>query len=287
MAGFVLPSSTAAPTGASGFMGGMGGMGNLMQGLGAGVNFGSALGTLFNGGATKKAIQATIRGGQADAAAAMLAGEMQGAMYLDNAYNANFDATIVGAVARDEAARTRREGRALVGQQKAAAAAQGVQIDQPVLDLIQEQLVDIETVAVKQIHAGELQRRSLEQQRDDFLLSAQASRREGRSTHDAILAQTKLDVYKLKLQRRQEVINAFGTMISAVGQGASMFSGMKSIDSAPTLTANPRQYDSPIGPPAPAPGTAPLIEPQEYMDYAPSLKVPLVEPQEQIDYGRR
>lgn len=285
MAGFVLPSSTAAGTGSS--MGAMGGMGSLFQGLGAGVNFGSALGTLMNGGDTKRAIQSTIKAGQADAAQALLAGELQGNLYLDNAFNANFDATIVGAVARDEAERTRREGRALVGQQKAAAAAQGVQIDQPVLDLIQEQLVDIETVAVKQIHAGELQQRSLEQQRDDFLLSAQSARREGRSMHDDILAQTKLDVYKLKLQRRQEVINAFGTMIGAVGQGASMFAGLKTIDSTPTITANPRQYDSPIGPPVPAAGTAPLIEPQEYMDYAPQLKVPLVEPQEQLDYGRR
>lgn len=265
----------------------MGGMGSLFQGLGAGINFGSALGTLFNGGDTKRAIQSTIKAGQADAAQALLAGELQGNLYLDNAFNANFDATIVGAVARDEAERTRREGRALVGQQKAAAAAQGVQIDQPVLDIIQDQLVDIEMSAVKQIHAGELQRRSLEQQRDDFLLSAQAARREGRSTHDNILAQTKLDVYKLKLQRRQEVIQAFGTMLNSVAQGASMFSGLKSIGEAPEPSKYSKQYSEPIGPPVPPRGTAPLIEPQEYMDYAPQLKVPLVEPQEQIDYGRR
>lgn len=286
MPDFVLPSSTATANG-GGFMSQMGGLGNLFQGVGAGINFGSALGTLMNGKDTKRAIQSTIKAGQADAAAAMLAGEMQGNLYLENAYNANFDATIVGAMAKGEAERTRREGRALVGQQKAAAAAQGVQIDQPVLNIIQEQLVDIETVAVRQIHAGDLQKRSLEQQRDDFLLSAQAARREGRSTHDAILAQTKLDVYKLKLQRRNEVIQAFGTMLNSVAQGASMFSGLKSIDSSPSITPNSKQYSEPIGPPAPAPGTAPLIEPQEYMDYAPSLKVPLVEPQEYQQYGRR
>lgn len=230
MAGYQIPTGmSSTSTSGSGM-----GIGSIFQGLGHGVNFGSALGTLMGGKHIKKAIKQTIAAGQADAAAALLAAEKQAQQHQQNAYLANYDATLVAAMAEDEAHRTKRAGRAAMGQQYAMAAAQGALIDAPVLDIIHDQYEEYEVLAGQQRFAGELQKRSLQQQRDDFLLSAQNVREEGESVMEQILAQASLDAYKLKLQRREQVIGALGTMVQSVGGAIGMFQGLRGIGQATT-----------------------------------------------------
>lgn len=205
-------------------------LGRIIQGAGIGLNFGSALGTIFGGKNNKEAIKRTLAAGRKDAAALLQSAEIQAAAATKNAHLAQFDGAIAAALAQDEADQLRREGRAIIGSQMAAAAASGAQIDVAVMDVVAEQMQDIERVAHRAIYAGELQKRSLDQQADDFLQEAWAVRKTAESTAKSILNESTLQAWRLKQQRRQEVLGAFGTIVESGLRGYSLFRNMTQID---------------------------------------------------------
>lgn len=197
-----------------------------MQMAGLGINLGQALGGLLGGGKSKKAAKAAMAAGRANAAAVLLSGEEQAQSLTQNAMQANFDASIVAMEAKDDAQRVAKQGRMARGQMLAAAAASGAGLDASVMDLYQETLTEYEVVAQRALLAGELQKKTLRQRHQDLLTSAQNVRRNAKSEADKIMADARLEVFGIRKQRSQEIVDSIGDVIKSAGSMYNVYRDM-------------------------------------------------------------
>jgi len=197
---------------------GSGGWGNLIQGAGAGIMFGAGLGKVKRSKRLNRAADMMISAGRKDAGAVLERGEIQAGVDTSNAYAANFEAAQAEALAAQEAAYIRKQARQQAGAQAAAVAGSGAAMDGPVLDIISEDLADMEAAAYRAIYAGELRHRSLREQSQDFLDSAENTRRSAKSEAEQVMAEAALRAHQLQQQRKQEVMDGIGGMLKgAIG----------------------------------------------------------------------
>lgn len=200
--------------------------GPIMKGLGSGIQFGSGLGKVKNAKRLNKAADMMISAGQKDATAALRRGEIQAQVDTSNAYAANFEAAQAEALAAQEAAYIRKEARRQAGAQRAAGAGSGADLDAGVLSVITEDLADMEAAAYRAIYAGQLQSRTLRQQSEDFLTSAEYTRQTAKSQAEQEMASAALRAHQLRQQRKQETVDGLGGMLNGAMGIFSSFSGI-------------------------------------------------------------